>query len=1578
MRKMIRLSQENEDLTQKEQGQLQEEQKEQLQDISSDIPRLSAQEGLEKFIEENRIHNLFAVQDDTEKLEKGIYTFIKEIDPDAIQNGKPLIKVIYDEEDKPERIEIPIILYYYDLGNENIQEQVQTLINEQQQGKIFVFVVERPKVSKKRPSKFDPEEVWAQVFSKSETISGVERTTPENKKVRYMEHIPKELATLRGIIVRGMQVPGYYFRWYTSRTSRLNFWYHPDIVGHIKQSHLEPTTRKTIDMGGVRLPFDSSTFRDIIDVRQRASRALGLIHRSDLINVLTQDINTILSLWKNSSYTQEGFVSTHFVNQLNNFYRKYIPVLTAIMNAVIGEEDFIISYEYVMAKARSILTSAMGQGRFDPSIKSEDAMDVAAGPIARDIAGYIINLAVRSATYYAFSLLKEGESKKVRVSVEDIAATPEVEYTDIEREIDTEDTEKSNIVLPNVVTIFRYRRGVIDGLLSKLTDTSSSFNDSSDFYVDSLPGKEEVSYFDLIQRALLEKKLEEYNEQLEQADGEQRQEILQKIHNASYETREDTKNLTNEIVNRLEVEFKAFLLQRYSALPFIMPLEVSDMASTVYNDVMFKNLVKISVLFSYDIVSENICPMCLSQIQFLDRKRRTCVNPQCPTYKDVGILGFVYRAAVGAIRAAVPIFVRDKIRQINMEKLSAREQGDKLKVLLLEVEEKVLSELPCGLTMLTKIKSEDIQTPVSEEELEEAELGTKGTRYSSRTFVCLPVMDPKTRKIRYIWYPKYLLPHMKNIYLSVQELEPELMYDFSNTVVDNMYTVAYDADEFFYSTLTEAFMSLGYPVTMMLSDAGGIFGLYSVICIDKLHQFISQADVVNSLLAELYPQEFYESFGEEAKITGEKIEDVLSLMVSDKERSKEVMRKIKKKQAEAKVVVRQSVITRYLNDIAQYISDIIPYIINQYFTDWVIMRPDENFVPRREFNSLDDLEHVYFISGGKAYNLPIFKNLQDNIVQYTINRFHMHPAKVDREQLYRIINDAISAYISIYRTWKEKGHIPQSWVVFNVDELMRYVKDKDFSAEEKRQKIEALQRILLEEGRLDTWENKVVAFSYLRTLFSNLVENIFKEKSISDDFRQFMQENKELSERIKTVKRFFTEINKIIQRKHPLYPVEEQEAPQDVEALRAQERYFLMHYLLLLSSGMTGLTKEQPSQWPGYLSIDDLINELLSRRAIYYPPGGSGASPFKSDQMLPVSEEEREKVAQDIKVIINNLPFVIYDLYFNERNGLYKFVRNPNVLVRNFIRYIVPNEVVTLFNNIYKNFITRIIYERALEEPGVTILPTIIAEFSDPYKLAADLVMNIYNVYNAVKSSSNVSHQELLSNHEKFAEVIYDSFSNKKQCYMHYCPHSLRQQAINVIKAILDNFRAEEGSAYRTAVVLSKKVIAQCSKCYRMLVTDETGKKCKYCGEDVVYSQDQPLISFYDRFAFRRNRMIRKASSEEQFNIIKICDDRISREIGFMHYKGEITNRDCMLFIFDEPGEYLMWNHNVPFDLDVVFCDSDGVVTYKCRMRAYSRKVCGGIQGTKYVVEGLAGSMNKIRIGDKLNIDYHKNKLYFS
>ncbi len=72
---------------------------------------------------------------------------------------------------------------------------------------------------------------------------------------------------------------------------------------------------------------------------------------------------------------------------------------------------------------------------------------------------------------------------------------------------------------------------------------------------------------------------------------------------------------------------------------------------------------------------------------------------------------------------------------------------------------------------------------------------------------------------------------------------------------------------------------------------------------------------------------------------------------------------------------------------------------------------------------------------------------------------------------------------------------------------------------------------------------------------------------------------------------------------------------------------------------------------------------------------------------------------------------------------------------------------------------------------------------------------------------------------------------------------------------------------------------------------------------------------------------------------------------GLMHRKSIGTN-DTMLFLFGGPSERSFYMRNVPFDIDVAYIDSEGVITEVVRLKAMDEQgVPSKSKGVQFVLE---------------------------
>ncbi|MGA2442742.1 MAG: DUF192 domain-containing protein [Tepidisphaeraceae bacterium] len=106
----------------------------------------------------------------------------------------------------------------------------------------------------------------------------------------------------------------------------------------------------------------------------------------------------------------------------------------------------------------------------------------------------------------------------------------------------------------------------------------------------------------------------------------------------------------------------------------------------------------------------------------------------------------------------------------------------------------------------------------------------------------------------------------------------------------------------------------------------------------------------------------------------------------------------------------------------------------------------------------------------------------------------------------------------------------------------------------------------------------------------------------------------------------------------------------------------------------------------------------------------------------------------------------------------------------------------------------------------------------------------------------------------------------------------------------------------------------------------------------------------------------------EEFNL-EIATSLQDQETGLMHRDGMDSDHG-MIFPFPDEQVRTFWNHDVRFNLDLIFLDAGGAVVSIKQLKAYNEKSVSSGAIAKYAIELNAGTADRIhlKVGDRLEV----------
>ena len=106
----------------------------------------------------------------------------------------------------------------------------------------------------------------------------------------------------------------------------------------------------------------------------------------------------------------------------------------------------------------------------------------------------------------------------------------------------------------------------------------------------------------------------------------------------------------------------------------------------------------------------------------------------------------------------------------------------------------------------------------------------------------------------------------------------------------------------------------------------------------------------------------------------------------------------------------------------------------------------------------------------------------------------------------------------------------------------------------------------------------------------------------------------------------------------------------------------------------------------------------------------------------------------------------------------------------------------------------------------------------------------------------------------------------------------------------------------------------------------------------------------------------------ENFNL-EIATSEHDQELGLMHRDGMDSDHGMIFPLADEKVQ-TFWNHDVRFNLDLIFLDAGGAVVSLKHLEAYNEKGVSSDVIAKYAIELNAGTVDRIhlKLGDRLEV----------
>ncbi|MGK2849199.1 MAG: DUF192 domain-containing protein [Minisyncoccota bacterium] len=105
----------------------------------------------------------------------------------------------------------------------------------------------------------------------------------------------------------------------------------------------------------------------------------------------------------------------------------------------------------------------------------------------------------------------------------------------------------------------------------------------------------------------------------------------------------------------------------------------------------------------------------------------------------------------------------------------------------------------------------------------------------------------------------------------------------------------------------------------------------------------------------------------------------------------------------------------------------------------------------------------------------------------------------------------------------------------------------------------------------------------------------------------------------------------------------------------------------------------------------------------------------------------------------------------------------------------------------------------------------------------------------------------------------------------------------------------------------------------------------------------------------------------EIWYVLEKADTEILRIKGLSH-RQDMCDTCGMIFLFDTPGQYAFWMKDTAFSLDIAWLIDDTVVFVVHTTQPYTEMLICPPVLTNQVIELKAGTMNTLKIGDKVEL----------
>lgn len=104
-----------------------------------------------------------------------------------------------------------------------------------------------------------------------------------------------------------------------------------------------------------------------------------------------------------------------------------------------------------------------------------------------------------------------------------------------------------------------------------------------------------------------------------------------------------------------------------------------------------------------------------------------------------------------------------------------------------------------------------------------------------------------------------------------------------------------------------------------------------------------------------------------------------------------------------------------------------------------------------------------------------------------------------------------------------------------------------------------------------------------------------------------------------------------------------------------------------------------------------------------------------------------------------------------------------------------------------------------------------------------------------------------------------------------------------------------------------------------------------------------------------------------------IMDDDSKRMEGMMHLEAQdFTEKQCMIFVYNQDREMSFWMKNTLVDLDIAFVNSKRVIVHTATMKSKDETMVPSRRPATYAIEFKAGLLKKLGIRPGMTVEFGK------